>query len=251
MGFLVSFQRRSVPVRSLVVLVFAAVGLSADARVGSGANCASCHSTSRNAMSLTGFQLTTNLSAGSLKIFQVEPGQSVPIGVKVTDGHNEYGIAIVSLDATGTLDSNHRLISKPDTTWTKRTGYYSLGPKSANQSWTFHLGVLTNTPPDLYLLSMRIAGTGGGRWSEQESFLVEVRRSTPPTPHLAQPSREGSTFACRVVTVAGYTYSLEAQREPGLSPWITTHSIPGDGTSRILSDPEATTPHAVYRVRVE
>jgi len=225
--------------------------LPVQAHVGSGANCVSCHSSARNAMSLTGFQLTTNVSTGSLKVYSVAPGETVPIGIQVTDGRNEYGFAMVGLDATGTQDPTHKLLTKADATWTKRTSYYSLGPKSGNQSWTFRLGVLTNTPPDLYVLSLRIAGDGSGRWSEQESFLVEVRRTAPPVPQLTQPTRNGTTFACRVTTVAGFTYALETQREPGLSAWTTVASTAGDGTPQSLTDPEATAPHAIYRVRVE
>lgn len=243
---------RPLPVASILVsLLIAWTTPPAQAHVSSGANCASCHGTARNAMSLTGFQFTTNVSTGSLKVYSVAPGETVPIGLQVIDGRTQYGFAMTGLDATGSLDATHKLLTKPDSTWTKRNTYYSLGPKSGNQTWTFRLGVLTNTPPDLYLLSVRIAGDGGGRWSEQESFLVEVRRTAPPVPQLTQPTRNGTTFACRVTTVAGFTYSLETQREPGLSTWTTVASTPGDGTARTLTDPNATAPQAIYRVRVE
>lgn len=243
---------RRFPVLTVLVCLAFALGTSpAQAHVGSGANCANCHSSARNAMSLTGFQLTTNVGAGSLKAYVVAPGETVSIGIQVTDGRNEYGFAMVGLDATGTLDSSHKLVSQPDAAWTRRSAYYSLGPKTGNQSWTFRLGVLTNTPPDLYLLSLRIAGDGSGRWSEQESFLVNVQAATPPQPQVTEPTRNGTTFACRVTTSAGFTYSLETQREPGVSPWSTVVSATGDGTTRTLTDPDATAPHAVYRVRVE
>lgn len=237
--------------RSFSILLVVLSTLSVQAHVGSGANCASCHSSSRNAMTLTGFQSTTEPSAGGLKVFSVAPGGTVPIGIQVIDGRNEYGFALTGLDATGTRDSTHKLLPKPDSTWTKRSTYYSLGPKTGNKTWTFQFGVLTNTPPDLYLISLRIAGDGGGRWNEQESFLVEVRRPAPPVPQLTQPTRTGSSFACRVATVAGYTYTLETQLDPGLSSWIPVATAPGDGTARLLTDPDATEPHAIYRVRVD
>jgi hypothetical protein len=243
--------RRFPTLTILACLALALFPSTAHAHVGSGANCAGCHSSARNAMSLTGFQLTTNVSAGSLKVYVVAPGETVPIGIQVTDGRNEYGFAMVGLDASGTLDSSHKLLSQPDASWTRRSAYYSLGPKTGNQSWTFRLGVPANTPPDLYLLSLRIAGDGGGRWNEQESFMVSVQRATPPQPQVTEPTRTGTTFACRVTTTTGFTYFLETQREPGVSPWTTVASTAGDGTNRTLTDPDATAPHAIYRVRVE
>ena len=231
--------------------VVALIPIPSPAHVGSGANCASCHGTSRNAMSLSGFQTTTNVSTGSLKVFQVRPGETVPIGIQVTDGRNEYGFALVGLDATGSLDSSHKLLSVPDTSWTKRSAYYSLGPKTGNKSWTFQLGVRSNTPPDLYVLSLRIAGDGGGRWSEYESFLVDVRRATPPQPQLSQPTHDGSTFSCRVTTAAGFSYTLESRKDPTSPTWSTVATVVGDGSVKTLADPQATTPHALYRVRVE
>ncbi|MBL9129379.1 MAG: hypothetical protein JNL97_17135, partial [Verrucomicrobiales bacterium] len=88
----------------LAALSLIAIPIESRAHVGSGSTCANCHGTARNAMSLTGFTHATNVSAGSLKVYQVKPGESVAIGIQVTDGRNEYGFALVGLDATGSSD---------------------------------------------------------------------------------------------------------------------------------------------------
>lgn len=224
---------------------------AARGHVTSGANCVSCHSTARQGMALTGFQTTTNFGSGTLKVFRVAPGQSVPIGITITDGHNSYGLAMANLTTTGLNDATHQLSTTPDAAWTRRTGYYSRGPSSANQSWTFNLAVLPATPPDRYLLSLQFAGTGGGRWGQQERFYLEVVRPDPPQPTITAPSFEGSTFVCRVATSSGYTYRLEARELSDSTSWTTVAQATGDGTTLTLRDPAATAATRIYRIRVE
>jgi hypothetical protein len=238
----------------LIPIGFSALLLGESAALGhvtSGANCVSCHSTARQGLSLTGFQSTTNLGAGTLKVYRVVPGQSVPIGITVSDGHNSYGLAMANLTTTGLNNATHQLSTTPDAAWTKRSGYYSRGPTSANQSWTFNLAVLATTPPDRYLLSLQMAGTGGGRWGQQERFYLEVVRPQAPQPTITEPTFEGSTFACRVATATGYTYRLEARDLSAATTWTTVAQVAGDGTTLTLRDPAATAAALIYRVRVE
>lgn len=73
-----------------------------------------------------------------------------------------YGLALVSLDGGGIGNSANKLAYQADSTWTKRSSYYSVGPSFSNKAWTFHLAVRNGTPADLYRVRMRMAGTGGG-----------------------------------------------------------------------------------------
>lgn len=221
------------------------------AHVGSGASCQNCHSTTRNGLSLTGFQFTTNLSVGVRKVFQVTSGGSARIGIQVTDGHNEYGLAFLNPDQGGWNNPDHHLLYQPDTTWTKRSGYYSLGPKKVNQSWTYTLGVQAGTPADLYPVTLRMAGTGGGRWTDTEEFYLQVLSPTPPTPLLVNPRREGDTFSCQVATTVGFTYYLEVSDSLGDGLWTVVDEVRGDGTAKHLSDATATAAAGCYRVRAQ
>jgi hypothetical protein len=235
----------------LAVFVLLSAAVSVEAHVNSGANCASCHSSARQGMRITGFQLSTNLGSGVRKVFQVRPGETATVGVNVTDGHNEYGLALVNLAGGGMNDASHHLSYSADPAWTKRTSYFSLGPKTVNQAWAFRLGVLPETPPDLYLLYLRMAGTGGGRWNQEEAVYVQVLRPVPPAPQITNPRLDGPTFSCDVATIAGFTYRLEYKPTPEEASWTTANEVPGDGNLKRLTDPMATVPHRLYRVRVE
>ena len=221
--------------------------LPASAHVNSGVNCANCHGTARQAMALTGFQS----AVGPTMVYRASPGQKLPIGINVHNGGSEYGLALTSLEVTGTFSSSHKLTLSPDTAWTKRNGYFSLGPKSGAKVWTLQLNIPSTTPPDTYILTLRAAGTGGGRWHEDESFHVEVSRPVPAAPQLTHPSYDGTKFHCQVATTAGFTYSLETRRDPSQPTWTTVATVPGDGSVKTLTDPNATQAQALYRVRVD
>ncbi len=202
-------------------------------------------------MNLTGFQSLTNLGAGYRPLFQVVRGQSVNLGIQVTDGHNEYGLALVNPAGTGIRNAANRLSHTTDPTWTKRSGYVSVGPTGSNRTWTHALKVLAASAPDFYLFQMRMAGTGGGRWNQEIAFYVQVVAPPPPAPALSEPGWSQGAFSCRVATVSGYTYRLEVQRAGPGSPWQTVAERAGDGTTVSLVDAQAAPGSAVYRVRVE
>lgn len=65
--------------RTLVLVLMGCALSPALAHVNSGANCASCHSSSRSGMTLTGHGSTADLGAGVGKVFQVKPGQTVSL----------------------------------------------------------------------------------------------------------------------------------------------------------------------------
>jgi hypothetical protein len=237
--------------RRFVTGVLGFLPCAAMAHVNSGSNCASCHSTARNGMTMTGSHSVTNVGSGLRKVFQVLPGATVDLGIQVTDGHSSYGLAVVSLDDGGIANSANKLSYQADTSWTKRSSYYSVGPSSSNKSWTFRLAVRTGTPHDLYRARIRMAGTGGGRWNQEESFYIQVLKPTPPSPAISEPVWQGGTFTCRVPTVTGFTYRLESRRDLAVPVWSVVAETTGDGSTRTLSDPSATPGSGVYRIRVE
>lgn len=202
-------------------------------------------------MSVTGFLGTTNGPSGLLKVFRVSPGATAEIGINVTDGHNEYGLALSNLGGGGANDATHHLDYSADSAWTRRSSYYSVGPSGSNRQWTFRLGVGASTPPDLYRLDLQMAGVGGGRWRQAESFYVEVAAPLPAAPQLSRPTREGTTFSCEVATESGYTYFLEARTSVGDVDWRVLSQVSGDGSLKVLVDAEATSSQSLYRVRVE
>lgn len=234
-----------------VAAVLSFLPCAAIAHVNSGSNCASCHSTARNGMTLTGSHSVTNVGSGVRKVFQVIPGNTVDLGIQVTDGHSSYGLAVVSLDDGGIENSANKLSYQPDASWTKRSSYYSVGPSSSNKSWTFRLVVRTGTPPDLYRARVRMAGTGGGRWNQEESFYIQVLKPNPPSPAISEPVWQGGTFTCRVPTTAGFTYRLESRRDVATPMWSVVAETAGDGTLRTLTDSAASLGSGIYRIRVD
>lgn len=226
-------------------------GDAAMGHVNSGANCASCHSTARNGMNLVGFQSLTNLGAGNRAFFQVVRGERLSVGIQVTDGHNEYGLALVNPAGTGVRNPANKLVFTPDSSWTKRSGYSSVGPSSANRQWSHAIAVPGTTAPDFYLFQLRMAGTGGGRWSQEIAFYVQVLAPAPSAPAVTEPVWREGVFSCRVTTTSGFTYRLEVQRDGPGAPWQTAAERAGDGGVVTLSDTAASGRHAVYRVRVE
>lgn len=221
------------------------------AHVGSGISCKNCHSATRDGMAVTDFLTTTNLGSGTRKVFQVRPGGTAVIGINVTDGHNEYGLALSNLGSGGLGDASHRLNYESDPAWRERSNYDSVGPTTTNRKWIYNLKVLAGSAPDFYLINLEMAGTGGGRWSDQESFYLQVVMPTPAAPAISQPTYHGSVFSCSVPTETGFTYFLESKRSLSDPAWQVVAQTTGDGTVKVLSDPNADGGQGVYRVRAE
>jgi hypothetical protein len=218
-----------------------------------GADCQGCHTTARNGMTLTNFQTMTNLGAGSFKVFQVRPGQSVPIRLSVTNTYaNYYGLCINSLGGSGVLNASHTMTCTPDSAWTDQGGWYTQGPMTTSpQVWTFNLAIASSTPPDYYTIETQMAGLSSSKWAQAETFYVQVLANTASRPALANASCSGAAFSVRVPTTSGSTYYLEYKTNWSSSSWTTVSQTPGDGTTKTLSDPAATDPQRWYRVRVQ
>jgi len=80
-------------------------------------------------MSLTGYQTSTNLGAGVLKVFQVIPGQVARIGIAVTNGGDTYELALFHLNGTGVNEASDLLDYDADGDWYDDHGYYGTGER--------------------------------------------------------------------------------------------------------------------------
>jgi hypothetical protein len=151
-------------------------------------DCAGCHTVSQNGMAVADYQTTTNLGKGPLKVFQVNPGQTAVIQLKVTNSYGgEYGLNINSLDAAGVNNRSDHMACTADPAWTDyfpgtTTNFFMVGCATTSPALsTFKLVVKTNTPADFYMLQTQMAGydSASGMWSQQESFYVQVVAAAP------------------------------------------------------------------------
>jgi hypothetical protein len=151
-------------------------------------DCAGCHTAAQNGMAVTNYQAVTNLGRGAFKVFQVNPGQTAVIQLKVTNSYGgEYALNINSLDAAGVDNSSDHMACTADPAWSDyfpgtATNFFMAGCATTSPDlWTFNLVVKTNTPADFYLLQTQMAGydSASGMWSQQESFYVQVVAAAP------------------------------------------------------------------------
>jgi len=217
-------------------------------------NCAKCHTVPRSGMSLTGYTSTTNFGVGTLKVFSVHAGQALSIGIDVVDGHDRYALSLSKLGVGGFYNSGNKLAYQPDPDWTDHTTFFTSHTDTTNRILAYHLGVLTNTPADFYLLMVDFAGitnSGTGEWGSREQFYVQVSPPLPPAPRLLGATRVGQTFSVTVPTVSGSMYYLEYRPSVLNTSWIAVGQFAGDGRAQVLSDGGATDPERLYRVRIQ
>ena len=86
--------------------------------------------------------------------------------------------------------------------------------------------------------------------SALDLILAETPAPVPP-PTLVNPALSGQGFTVTVTTVLGRHYRLEYKSSLGDASWIALPPVPGNGGDQVLSDPFASGPHRVYRVRID
>ena len=162
----------------------------AQAKPGYGVSCgkSGCHTTGRNAMTVVDHDTTTDLGQGSVKTFTVTAGQTISLSTNVTNGADKYAVALVDFDNGGVQDPSNTLDFTADSSWSDRTGsnppYYVSSSSGHNWSGsttkrTFQIAVDSATPADYYALEFEVAGKGGGKWAERETFYLHVEAAAP------------------------------------------------------------------------
>ncbi|MBL9174211.1 MAG: delta-60 repeat domain-containing protein [Verrucomicrobiales bacterium] len=74
----------------------------------------------------------------------------------------------------------------------------------------------------------------------------------PPAPRLSSPAYAAGTFSVAVPTEPGSQYTLELLPSLSAGNWSpVSPAVPGDGSIKTLSHPNATAPGAYYRVSVQ
>ena len=256
-GFHAAFQIVRFQCAPAAVAALLLVASSAVATPDKSANCRSCHNDEifKNGMSLTNFQATTNLQ----KIFRVIRGQVLPIGIQVTNGYGgNYGLSLLNLSVAGNANPTNRLSFTGDPAWANRVqasvNWFTIGPTNpVPRLWTHNLTVRTNTPVDLYLVQVQMAGNDefSIRWSQLEDFYIQVLTPVPPTPLITSPTRSGTQFSVQVAMSNGFTYYLEFKTSLSITNWSVATSVAGNGAVQTLTDTGATDPQRFYRVRVQ
>ena len=226
-----------------------------------GANCRSCHATVRSGMYLTGYQSSTNLGEGLLRVYQVVQGQTAAIGLQLTNRYSStYGLSLLNLNAPGTANSANHLAYTGDPTWTSRTdgplNYFTVGPSSGTfpVARTHNLTIKSNTPTDLYKVQFQMAGPAGGEWSQGENFYLQVLPAAPPapsTPIMSSPLWNAGQFSVQVTTESGHDYFLEYKNALNDPNWNQADQTAGDGTPKTLTDTTASVSQRLYRIRAQ
>jgi hypothetical protein len=72
-----------------------------------------------------------------------------------------------------------------------------------------------------------------------------------PELRLRNPTRSGASFSLEVATLVGKTYYLEYKNDLLAPAWTALPGVAGDGTTKVLTDTNATGARRFYRVRME
>jgi len=225
------------------------------------ADCRGCHDGEfQNGMFLNNNRTTTIQGAGNRKVYQVMRRKTASIGIEVTNAFGgNYGLSLLNLTEPGYNTATSQLGYTGDASWANRIkssiNYFIVGPTPTSPTtWTYNLGISSNTPPDFYLVQMQMAGEDGNLWSQIEDFYVEVPSATltPPTPPvITSPTCNAGQFTVTVATEAGYTYSLGYKATLTDASWMPASQVVGDGASKRLIDSTALGPQRFYRVKVQ
>ena len=208
-------------------------------------------------MSILGAQAAVDFGSGPRKLFRVRPGETAPISIDVSDGRDRYAIGIMYPFPAGAGDTNRHLAYRSDPTWRDLATFYATRTTNVNQQWSYNLEVLTNTPPDFYLLTIQTAGITNsaagptGAWNHLEEIYVQVAPTEASAIQIKNGELKGTSFSVRLPTTPGLAYTLEYTRAPSESSWTAASQIPGDGGTRVLTDNDARDRSRFYRVRVE
>jgi len=248
--------RRGLAVTTALMVVLASCGSASAAFY---INCRGCHTVPQNGMAIVNFQTTTNLGNGVRKVFKVSPGQTAVIQLNATNNYGgNYALNINNLDAGGVSNSSNHLAYTADPAWTHyfpgtTTNFFMAGCATKSPDlWTFNLVVKTNTPVDFYTVNSQMAGYyPSTRWSQQESFYVQVVVASPPVPVLQAPQRSGSSFSVQLTSTSGFTYCLEYTTNLTAPTWNAASQTPGDGTVEALRDGTASDSWRFYRAHVQ
>ena len=186
---------RLIGVRSWIVIALLTLSLGAIAQAFPtyGVNCTSCHMKGPGHMAVSGQTTTKDLGAarldkvkaGALKVFAVQRGHSVTINIDVTNGASKYAAEVYLPKNRGLLHSlTNKLIFTPDPKWTGLGSTIKYWVNNRNgSSWsgtktrlTFTIAVDAKTPVDYYELYIRVAGKGGGMWSQTTKVYLQVKK---------------------------------------------------------------------------
>ena len=185
-------KKRNGPALAMCMIGFLAIGSwqNINAKPPWGVSCgqSGCHTTNKNAMTVIDHDTNTDLGQGVLKTYIAAPGDTIGLSVNVTNGQNKYAVAFDSFLNGGVQNASNMLIFTPDPSWFYQT---SLNPPyyvstSSRHEWsgsttkrTFQITIDPATPSDFYKLDFETAGKNGGKWSQRESFYINVTPSTP------------------------------------------------------------------------
>jgi hypothetical protein len=132
-----------------------------------------CHTEDRNAFEVTDNDDTIDIGLGELKVFDVEPGESVSLTADVFNRYpdGKYAVAIDNLGALPLSSSAG---------WQSQGSYYTTNNKyDYNNDWTYLLDVDAGADEGYYLFQFNVAGKGGPKWFDSEQFYVNVIIALP------------------------------------------------------------------------
>ena len=194
---------------SYLAIALLALAGNTYAHVGAGGNCASCHGSTINAITLSGnlampmmLSVSPRLdggSTGSLPCFNAKPGDVINVGLNVAPpggSGDAFAFAVTgNIGSSGlnslapttvlgvkTSEANH-LVFTVGSGWTTQSPggktYFTQGPLSwiSSSSRTLVLTIGSATPPDVYSMTYRSTGVDSwnlGKWTQSQEFLINV-----------------------------------------------------------------------------
>jgi hypothetical protein len=135
------------------------------------------------------------------------------------------------------LRSEHKLRFLPD-----YAGQITLGPRK--QSY-FVLG----WPLHKLLAIQGTSGLAQSAWPTARGDAGNTGLGRGPV-RLEDPELDRTTFRFKVQTIPRNTYQLQASPSLEQPQWMSVNSIEGDGSKRIVTDPEPSGAARFYRVQI-
>lgn len=183
---------RRLGLAAIVVVLALCSTQPARARTPWGGDCMSCHSSvQKGLLELVDYDAIADLGQGAarspepgtLKVFQVRPGQTKTLLADVLGLSNDdaYAVAVTNLKTVG-VERGARLDYTGDCAWAEWSHYFSdpvdkhswgFGPRS----FEFKIAVDPDTPEDFYELTYVLAGRStadGDLFYDEERFYLQV-----------------------------------------------------------------------------
>jgi len=123
----------------------------------------------------------------------------------------------------------------------------SIGPSSGAFSWTVPVDATAGTTT----IDVTVTDDGTPNLTATQSVSIVIEPQAVMRPIITATVYTGQSMEMTVATVIGHNYILEYKTSLTDTTWTELPAVVGDGTERVLSDPDPVGKQRFYRIRVD